>query len=217
MRGNGRAVTTTSEKLEYLRVRKIGDCQRCPLHRNRTTVVFGEGNPEADIMFVGEAPGANEDQTGRPFVGRAGKELDTWIEAMGLQRQDVYIANIVKCRPLDNRDPYPQEKETCAPFLHTQIALIQPKVIVALGRHAGNTLSGYRVSMAELRQEELCYDHEPTRMRIPLVAVYHPSYVLRRGRGETQQEALQDLQEALSMAGLPQVQSSQKAPSPQEE
>lgn len=202
MRGYGRTVTTTSEKLEYLRVRKIGDCQRCPLHRNRTTIVFGEGNPEADILFVGEAPGANEDRTGRPFVGRAGAELKEWIGAVGLTRDDVYIANTVKCRPLDNRDPYPQEKETCAPFLHTQIALIQPKVLIALGRHAANTLTQQKLSMGDLRAANLEYKSPTTGATIPVVAVFHPSYVLRRGRGEAREEALKDLKRALSVAGL---------------
>lgn len=195
-------MTTTAEKLEYLRVRKIGNCERCPLHRNRTHIVFGEGNPKADVMFVGEAPGANEDQTGRPFVGRAGKELEAWLETVGIQRANVYIANTVKCRPLDNRDPYPQEKEACAPFLHTQIALIKPKVLVALGRHAANTLAGAKLSMGDLRSNELAYEHPTDGSRIPVVAVFHPSYVLRRGRGEAQEEALRDLQKALTIAGL---------------
>lgn len=197
-------MTTTADRLEYLRVAKIGDCERCPLHMHRTKIVFGEGDPEADIMFVGEAPGANEDKTGRPFVGRAGKELDSWIEMLGLKRSDVYIANTCKCRPLDNRDPYPQEKEACAPFLHTQIFLIQPKVLVALGRHAANTLTGQKLSMGALRENDLRYENETTGLTLPVIAVYHPSYVLRKGRGETQQEALQDLQRALTVAGLSQ-------------
>lgn len=193
-------MTTTEERLGYLRVHKIGECTRCPLHRNRTKIVFGEGSPSADVMFVGEAPGAREDETGRPFVGAAGNELDAWIETVGLRRPDVYIANTVKCRPLDNRDPYPQEKEACAPFLHTQIFLVRPKVLVALGRHAANTLTGQRLSMADLREADLRYENAKTGLSIPVVALYHPSYVLRKGRGETQQTALEDLRRALCVA-----------------
>lgn len=195
-------MTTRAEKLDYLRVRKIGNCTRCPLHMNRTNVVFGEGNPEADVMFVGEGPGAQEDQTGRPFVGMAGKCLDQWIAAVGLQRSDVYIANVVKCRPIDNRDPYPQEKESCAPFLHTQIALIKPKVLVALGRHAANSLTGRNLTMGELRDADLVYRNEKTAMEVPVIAVYHPSYVLRGKRAEKEPVALADLRDALALAGL---------------
>lgn len=191
-------MTTTAEKLEYLRVAKIGDCTRCKLSLNRTKIVFGEGSPEADVMFVGEAPGAQEDRTGRPFVGRAGQLLDRWIEALGMRRQDVYIANTTKCRPLDNRDPYPEEKDACAPFLHTQIYLVRPRLLVALGRHAANTLTGRSLSMAELRETDLVYEHEKTGMRVPVVAVYHPSYVLRKGRGVAEGAVLDDLRRALS-------------------
>jgi len=195
-------MTTVVEKLDYLRVRKIGDCTRCALHMNRTNVVFGEGSPEADVMFVGEAPGAQEDQTGRPFVGMAGKCLDHWIEVIGLRRSEVYIANVVKCRPLDNRDPYPQEKDACAPFLHTQIFLIRPRVLVALGRHAANSLTGQRLTMAELRDSEFFYRNEKTGVEAPVVAIYHPSYVLRGGRAEKEPVALTDLRRALALAGL---------------
>lgn len=190
----------TAEKLEYLRVVKIGDCTRCKLHLNRTNVVFGEGAPDAQFMFVGEAPGADEDRTGRPFVGRAGQLLDEWIVALGLRRRDVYIANVCKCRPLDNRDPYPQEKEACAPFLHTQIYLVRPRLLIALGRHAANTLAGEELSMAALRESRLFYANEATGMRVPVAAVYHPSYVLRTGRGKAEATVLADLRRAL--AGL---------------
>lgn len=195
-------MTEKAARLEYLHRTKIGDCTRCPLHRNRTNIVFGEGNPDADIMFVGEAPGANEDRTGRPFCGRSGNLLDQWIEKLGLQRSDVYIANTVKCRPLDNRDPFPQEKEACVPYLHTQIFLIRPKVLIALGRHAANGLAGQKLSMGDLRKTELAYEHPTQGLRLPVVAVFHPSYVLRRGRGETEEEALRDLRRAWALAGL---------------
>jgi DNA polymerase len=197
-------MTTVTEKLEYLRVVKIGDCKRCKLHLNRTNVVFGEGATDAHLMFVGEAPGAEEDRTGRPFVGRAGQLLDEWIAALGLQRRDVYIANVCKCRPLDNRDPFPQEKAACAPFLHTQIYLVRPRLLVALGRHAANTLAGQELSMAELRESRLVYNNAATGMRVPVVAVFHPSYVLRTGRGKAEAAVLGDLRKALSgLEGTP--------------
>ena len=195
-------MTTVADKLTYLHVNRIGDCTRCALHRKRNKIVFGEGSPTADIMFVGEAPGANEDRTGRPFCGRSGDLLDQWIKRLGLERKDVYIANTVKCRPEDNRDPFPQEKSACAPFLHTQIWLIKPKVLVALGRHAANSLAKAKKSMKDLRSEPQFYEHPTQELRIPLVPVFHPSYVLRKGRGETEQEALEDLRKAWTLAGL---------------
>lgn len=195
-------MSETAGRLEYLRVHRIGDCTRCLLHRNRTKVVFGEGCPDADIMFVGEAPGYHEDQSGRPFIGPAGKLLTSWIETVGMRRRDVYIANVVKCRPLDNRDPYPQEKEACAPFLHTQIFLVRPRVLVALGRHAANGLAGTDIEMRDLRGMDLRYRNEKTGVDVPVVATYHPSYVLRKGRGEPEREALDDLRRALSLASL---------------
>ena len=195
-------MNATASRLEYLRAHKIGDCTRCILHRNRTRIVFGEGRPDADIMLVGEAPGYQEDISGRPFVGPAGKLLTAWIEAVGLRRGEVYIANVVKCRPLDNRDPYPQEKEACSPFLHTQIFLVRPRVLVALGRHAANGLARTNIAMRDLRGVDLRYRNEKTDMDVPVVATYHPSYVLRKGRGEPEREALADLHRALSLAGL---------------
>lgn len=188
--------------LNVLRIEKLADCTRCALHKHRTNIVFGEGDPDADIMFVGEGPGANEDMTGRPFVGNAGKLLTDWIEKLGRKREQVYIANVVKCRPLDNRDPYPQEIETCIPFLHLQIGLIKPKLLVALGRHAANHLAGLRLPMKELRTMDLRYENEKSGMNVPIEAVYHPSYVLRKGRGETEKETLADLRKALAVVGL---------------
>lgn len=195
-------MTSVEDKLAYLHANKIGDCTRCNLHRNRNKIVFGEGSPNADIMFVGEAPGANEDIQGRPFCGVSGELLNQWIVKLGLKRSDIYIANVVKCRPDDNRDPFPQEKEACAPFLHTQIWLIQPKVLVALGRHAANSLGATKLSMGDLRKADLHYEHSKSQLKIPVVPVYHPSYVLRRGRREAEQEALSDLRRAWAIAGL---------------
>src|SRR5438477_8712555 len=128
----------------------IGDCTRCGLSRGRKNIVFGVGNPKADIMFIGEGPGADEDQQGLPFVGRAGQLLNNMIAAMGLKRDDVYIANIIKCRPPQNRTPERDECETCSPFLMRQVAAIRPKVIVALGAVAAKTLLAMNSSMGEL-------------------------------------------------------------------
>ncbi|MBI3017633.1 MAG: uracil-DNA glycosylase, partial [Deltaproteobacteria bacterium] len=127
------------ETLEQIRA-DVGDCTRCKLHLKRTHIVFGEGNPKAELMFIGEGPGHDEDVTGRPFVGRAGQLLTKIIEAMKLKREDVYIGNIVKCRPPDNRAPEPDEVSTCEGFLHRQIAVIGPKVIVCLGSVAAQNL-----------------------------------------------------------------------------
>lgn len=189
-------------KLNYLRVKRIGDCQRCTLCEHRNRVVFGEGNPEAEVMFVGEAPGYNEDKQGRPFIGRAGKFLDSWIEAAGLKRSETYITNIVKCRPENNRDPLPEEIETCSKFLRVQIALIKPKVLVALGRFAANTLSGQEgVAMRILRSRPWLYEDEKTKVKLPVCALYHPAWALRQGpdpyNTEAYKVAVQDLQAAL--------------------
>ncbi|MEX1368534.1 MAG: uracil-DNA glycosylase, partial [Nannocystaceae bacterium] len=175
-------------KLEFLRRRSVGDCQRCPLARTRNEIVFGVGSPEADLMFVGEAPGADEDRQGEPFVGRAGQLLNRWLEELKLRREDVYIANVLKCRPPGNRDPRPEEVERCSPFLQAQIRAIEPKVIVALGRHAGMLLSRRDdLTLRAMRSSSrLSYDagapkDDPSaRTRIPLVVTYHPAYVLRQ-------------------------------------
>ncbi len=152
----------------------LGDCTRCKLHKGRKKVVFGVGNMEADLMFVGEGPGANEDRLGEPFVGKAGQLLTAIIEkGMGLKRPDVYIANIVKCRPPNNRDPEPDEVETCEPFLQAQIRIIKPKVIIALGRYASQTLLGTSTGMRRLRGKWSEYNG------IPVMPTYHPAYLLR--------------------------------------
>ena len=140
-KGNGQSESDKKILLEALRS-EIGDCTRCKLSRKRTTIVFGEGDPGAKIMFIGEAPGREEDLQGRPFVGDAGMVLTSLINKMGFRREDVYIANIVKCRPPVNRDPEPDEIETCRRFLEKQIAIIRPRVIVSLGRISTATLAG---------------------------------------------------------------------------
>ena len=152
----------------------IGDCTRCKLHRlGRKQIVFGVGNPNADLMFVGEAPGADEDIQGIPFVGRAGQLLTKIIEAIGLTRDDVYIANVIKCRPPQNRNPEQDEVETCEPFLFRQIDIIKPKVIVALGTFAARTLLRTLDPISRLRGR--CYEFRGAK----LVPTFHPAYLLR--------------------------------------
>ncbi len=152
----------------------IGDCTRCKLHTlGRRQIVFGVGNPEADLMFVGEAPGADEDVQGEPFVGRAGQLLTKIIEAIDLKREDVYIANVIKCRPPGNRNPEPDEVEQCKPFLFRQIEIIKPKVIVALGKFAAQTLLRTLDPISRLRGR--VYDYRGAK----LIPTFHPAYLLR--------------------------------------
>ena len=152
----------------------IGDCTRCKLHAmGRRQIVFGVGNPEADLMFVGEAPGADEDIQGIPFVGRAGQLLTKIIEAIGLARDDVYIANVIKCRPPGNRNPEPDEVDTCEPFLFQQIDIIKPKVIVALGKFGAQTLLRTLDPISRLRGR--VYDYRGAK----LIPTFHPAYLLR--------------------------------------
>ncbi|HLH08224.1 MAG TPA: uracil-DNA glycosylase [Terriglobales bacterium] len=173
----------------------LGDCTRCKLHKQgRKQIVFGVGNPRAELMFVGEGPGADEDLQGEPFVGRAGQLLNKMIEAMGLKRDDVYIANVVKCRPPGNRTPEKDECDTCSPFLMRQVDVIRPKAIVALGAVAAKTLLGVADSMNNLRQRS--YDFRGTR----LFVTYHPAYLLRDPRQKA--EAWKDLQTVMSFLGL---------------
>jgi len=162
-----------SEALATIRT-DIGDCTRCKLHTlGRRQVVFGVGNPDARLMFVGEAPGADEDVQGEPFVGRAGQLLTRIIEAISLKREDVYIANVIKCRPPGNRNPEQDEVETCEPFLFRQVDVIQPKVIVALGTFAARTLLRTLDPISRLRGR--VYDYRGAR----LVPTFHPAYLLR--------------------------------------
>ena len=148
-------------------------CTKCGLHKTRTQTVFGVGNPAASWMFIGEAPGADEDRQGEPFVGRAGQLLNAMLFAMGLKREQVYIANVLKCRPPGNRDPQPEEVAQCEPYLIRQIEHIRPKLIVALGRHAAHSLLKTDVPLARLRGQRLSYHG------IPLIVTYHPAYLLR--------------------------------------
>lgn len=204
-------VTETDEspagKLNYLRLRRVDGCKSCELCQTRTKAVFGEGSSTAEVMFVGEGPGYNEDQSGRPFVGRAGKLLTGWIEEVELRRSDCYVTNIIKCRAPENRDPHPEEIEACSKYLRVQIFLVQPKVIVALGRFAGNLLSGHpergHIAMKVLRTKPWLFHDEKTDMKIPVCPVYHPAWVLRQGndprQSEAYQVAVQDLRDALEV------------------
>ena len=172
----------------------LGDCVRCKLHGlGRKQIVFGVGNASAELMFVGEAPGADEDIQGIPFVGKAGQLLTRMIEAMGFTRDQVYIANVLKCRPPNNRDPHPDEVEQCEPFLFQQIAAIQPKVIVALGKFAAQTLLKTQDPISRLRGR--VYEYRGTK----LIPTFHPSFLLRSPGYK--REAWQDLQKALGVMG----------------
>jgi len=183
------------------------DCQRCKLAKQgRKQIVFGTGDPKAELMFVGEGPGADEDEQGLPFVGRAGQLLNNMINAMGLKREQVYIANIVKCRPPGNRTPERDECDTCSPFLMRQIRVVRPKVIVALGATAAKNLLGMNDSMASLRGR--FYDFSPKRslteadepFACQLAVTYHPAFLLRDPRQKG--EAWKDLQMVMKFLGL---------------
>ncbi len=152
---------------------ELGDCQRCRLGRDRKQIVYGIGNPNADLVLVGEAPGQQEDLTGEPFVGRAGQLLTRMLGTIGLAREQVYICNVIKCRPPQNRDPLSDEVASCSPFLHRQLRAIEPKVIVTLGRFAAATVVGVEANLGELRKRIGSWNG------VPIVSTYHPSYLLR--------------------------------------
>ena len=173
---------------------EIGDCTRCALHKGRNKLVFADGDPNARLMFVGEGPGADEDAQGLPFVGRAGQLLNNMITAMGLKREEVYIANVVKCRPPGNRTPEPEEANTCTPFLFRQIDVVRPEVIVALGATAATYLLGQRQPLAGLRGR--VHSFRETK----LIVTYHPAFLLRDPRQK--KEAWADLQIAMRELGL---------------
>jgi DNA polymerase len=179
--------------LEIIR-EDLGDCTRCALHKGRNTIVFGVGNPAARLMFVGEGPGADEDAQGLPFVGRAGQLLNNMISAMGLKREDCYIANVVKCRPPGNRTPEPDEANTCSPFLFRQIDAVRPQVLVALGATAATYLLGQRQPLAGLRGRVHAF------RGTSLIVTYHPAFLLRDPRQK--KEAWADLQIAMKELGL---------------
>jgi len=178
-----------------LRIRDdIGDCARCKLHKGRNKIVFADGNPKADLVFVGEGPGRDEDMQGLPFVGRAGKLLTQMIEAMGLQRKDVYICNVVKCRPPENRLPEPDEIKTCSPFLLRQLDAVDPKVIVALGACAAQTLLQTTRGISHFRGQWQEFGGRK------LMATYHPAYLLRNPPAKA--DVWKDLQMVMAELGL---------------
>jgi DNA polymerase len=179
--------------LELIRA-EIGDCTRCALHTGRHKIVFGDGDAAARLLFVGEGPGADEDAQGIPFVGKAGQLLNNMINAMGLKREQVYIANVVKCRPPANRTPEPEEGNTCSPFLFRQIDVVRPEVIVALGATAATYLLGVRQPLAGLRGRVHAFRGSK------LIITYHPAYLLRDPRQK--KEAWADLQIAMRELGL---------------
>lgn len=190
-----------------LKIREdLGDCTRCKLHKGRNKLVFGDGSPKARLVFVGEGPGADEDAQGLPFVGRAGKLLTQMIEAMGLQRKDVYICNVVKCRPPENRTPEPDEVATCSPYMVRQIDAINPKVIVCLGAVAAKTLLETNRGITQFRGQWLEWRGRK------LMATYHPAYLLRNPPAKA--DVWKDLQKVMAELGLqpPKKKSNQPAP-----
>ncbi|HXR15463.1 MAG TPA: uracil-DNA glycosylase [Terriglobales bacterium] len=194
---NPKPESGVSDPVQALRLIRedLGDCTRCRLSKQgRKQIVFGVGNPKAELMFIGEAPGADEDQQGEPFVGRAGQLLNNMIKAMGLRREDIYIANIIKCRPPGNRTPERDECETCSPFLMRQIAAIKPKAIVALGAVAAKTLLAINAPMSEFRGR--WFDFRGTKLAV----TYHPAFLLRDPRQK--KETWKDLQMVMKELGL---------------
>jgi len=183
---------------------EVAQCTRCILGGTRKNPVPGEGNPRARLVFVGEAPGGDEDLQGRPFVGRAGQLLDKMIVAMGLQRKDVFICNTLKCRPPENRDPRPEEIVKCLPFLRRQLASIKPEIIVALGSHAAHTLLNTEESIGRLRGKfhecHLLGDDGPV---LKVMPTYHPAYLLRNYSDDNRRRVWEDLQKVMAELGLP--------------
>jgi len=175
--------------------KEASGCTACRLCEGRTTVVFGEGNASAEVLFVGEAPGHHEDQQGRPFVGRAGQLLTQMIVAMGYRREEVYIANVLKCRPPNNRDPAPDEVERCLPYLLRQIELIRPKVVCALGRHALRALTGYAGALSRVRGRPMAF------LGTTVMPTFHPAYLLRNPAAK--RDAWEDLKQVLRILGRP--------------
>ena len=177
--------------------RSILQCRQCRLHESKTHYVPGEGSDHPDIIFIGEGPGQTEDQFGRPFIGNAGQLLDRIIQKMGYRREDVFIGNVVKCRPPNNREPLIDEVEACLPFLRRQIELLAPKIIVCLGKVALNNLLGTSHSMGRIRGQRLSFNN------IPLVPTYHPSYILHKKEKEeisqAKREVWDDMQKVLAV------------------
>lgn len=195
---------TPAARLAILDASFVRDCTRCGLHATRTKTVFGQGSSTADLVFVGEAPGFDEDRQGLAFVGKAGQLLTKMIEAMGLTRDRVFICNVLKCRPPDNRTPAPDEIASCGPYLREQIRLINPRVLVALGAPASQTLLGRLEPIGRLRGQ--FHDYFPSGRdgegpAIPLMPTYHPAYLLRAP--EEKRKSWSDLKQVMARLGLP--------------
>jgi uracil-DNA glycosylase family 4 len=182
------SVTNLGPTLKDIRS-ELGDCRRCKLHRTRRTIVFGEGNECAKVMFIGEGPGYDEDVQGRPFVGRAGQLLTKIIESMHLQREDVYIANVIKCRPPQNRNPEPDEIKSCSPFVLKQISAIRPRIVCALGTFSAQTLLNTTTKITALRGK--IYSLDTTRV----IPTYHPAFLLRNP--EKKKDVWEDMKRVL--------------------
>jgi len=196
------AVAEKAAELEKI-ADEVRQCRNCTLGSTRTNAVPGEGNPDARIMFVGEAPGADEDAQGRPFVGRAGQLLDKIIAACGLRRSDVFIGNILKCRPPGNRDPRADEIISCLPYLQRQIEIIEPEILVALGAHAARTLLNSAKSIGQLRGQFHEYYTGIGRPAIKLMATYHTAYLLRNYSPENRRKVWEDMKKVLAELDLP--------------
>jgi len=187
-----------ARRLQVIDTEEVRGCTRCGLHRGRMNTVFGEGDPDAELMFVGEGPGSTEDEQGRPFVGPAGELLDRMIAAMGLTREAVYIANVVKCRPPNNRIPSASEVSACRDYLRRQVAIVRPRVIVSLGGPAAKELAGTGEGITRLRGKWQRYRGlEPEGPAIPLMPTFHPAYLLRAYTRENRARVWSDLQAAL--------------------
>lgn len=184
-----------AEALEALRRRHDSECPHCTRVTAHTQTVFGDGNPDAEVMFIGEAPGAEEDRTGVPFVGRAGQKLNDMIKAMGLTREEVYIANVLKARPPNNATPTPDEAQKCGPYLHEQVRIIRPRVIVTLGKPAANFMLGSTEAMGSMRGHWHEFDG------IPLMPTFHPAFLLRQYTPENRKKVWSDLQQVMERLG----------------
>jgi uracil-DNA glycosylase family 4 len=196
------SIAKKAEGLEKI-AEEVRLCRQCGLGSLRTNAVPGEGNPNTRIMFVGEAPGADEDAQGRPFVGRAGQLLDKVIDACGLKRSEVFIGNILKCRPPENRDPRPEEIISCLPYLQRQIEIIDPEIIVALGAHAARTLLNTNKAIGQLRGQFHEYCAGLGRPPIKVMVTYHTAYLLRNYSPENRKAVWEDMKKVLAELGLP--------------
>ncbi|NPA41668.1 MAG: uracil-DNA glycosylase [Aquificae bacterium] len=197
-KGSFKKPEKNKEELLKRHFESFKDCTKCPLHKSRTQVVFGDGNPYSPVVFVGEAPGEEEDIQGRPFVGRAGKYLNRKIEeVLGLKREEVYITNVCKCRPPGNRKPTSAEISACFPYLKKELEIIKPKVICCLGATAGEGILGKKFSITKVRGQTFPYPYDPS---IKVFLTYHPAYILRNPRADG--DFTQDLEELKRLLGL---------------